>query len=541
MRIKNLYKIFAAAVFTACLASCSQDEFLISESDGTQALTVTVTDGGYQSDGGTPTRAAENGYATVFTAGDACGLYIVDGGKTVVSNLKIVATEVDGVPQWKTADGTDIYVDKAAGASYFLYYPYQAADDMEGKTDVSATTDDQAFFAPLIEEWQPKTDQSDYATGYSASDLMTATGSVSGNSISFNMTHRMALTVIDLPGTVYQFTDPTIPDYTVQGSAEFTGEAKPCRMTDGTYRYIVNPALCDQPQVTGIYADGKKEFSFNPSDLTASTYKTYKVDGGISASSKQDYDLQVGDYFLVDGRLLTKDTDLGATTLTDKIIGLVFNIGRNSRDKSDYTIPLTVGGPTLGTTVHGYVVAITEAHNTTLFWEQGPNNEKDRRVYASTDNADWNGYNNHKKIKEFLRNNTSSGWELKHFPAAFVCETYGKRTIDLNGNTTNDFDWQKSFVAPHNTSGWFLPSLGQLRRLRGQRDFLNQQLSKVKKLISDDELKRYVNFNDDGLHYWSSSESNTFNNSAWGICFRTGQMIEPRKDYHGYARAILAF
>jgi hypothetical protein len=55
------------------------------------------------------------------------------------------------------------------------------------------------------------------------------------------MTHRMALAVVEMPKTVYKFTDTSIPDYVIATTADFSGEAKPCRNTDGTYRYFVRP------------------------------------------------------------------------------------------------------------------------------------------------------------------------------------------------------------------------------------------------------------------------------------------------------------
>ena len=541
MIINNTYKIFAAvATFAACLASCSQEDFPINEPGGSQPLAITVTDGGYVSE--TPTRATEDDYRTEFTAGDACGLYVIDGGKTIVSNLKITATDVDGSTQWKTEEGTNIYVDNAADASYFLYYPYQA-EGMDGKTDSSAS-DDAGFFAPLISDWQPQADQSDYVDGYTVSDLMTATGTISDNGITFSMTHRMALAVIDLPGTIYKFTDSSIPDYAVHSTAEFTSDTKPCRMTDGTYRYIVNPDATASA-ITGTYADGKKEFSLTPSGLTTSTYKTYRVDDGSSASVERAYTLQAGDFFCsnADGNgwyIIPKDL---APTEADNCIGIVFRTGKDDSDQSDYRTPLITGGPTLGETVHGYVVALTDVHAggiDRLRWEYGPNNEYKRSVGTSTASDDWNGYDNCWKIHEFVVDNSSDGWDMKHFPAALACETYGNRTLDWNGNPiTDQYNWQQPFVAPANTSGWFLPSCGQLLYLCDNSDFLSSQISKVKEHMSNTESKNYVKWFSTSWYYWSSSEYS--GSDAWYVYFNDGYTSTYYKDYTRDVRAVLAF
>ena len=146
----------AAAVLLA--ASCEREELPGVGADGTQTLAITVTDGGYapvDRNGGSPagvpqTRAVENGYTTRFTAGDACGLYIVRGGKLAYANVKLTVTAAtDGTLTWQPEAGVTLaggFKDEA----YYLYYPYQA--DMIGKTASVPTADmsDAAFFAPLI-------------------------------------------------------------------------------------------------------------------------------------------------------------------------------------------------------------------------------------------------------------------------------------------------------------------------------------------------------------------------------------------------------
>jgi hypothetical protein len=182
-----------------------------------------------------------------------------------------------------------------AGEHYFLYYPYRA--NMTDKVTASATSDEK-FFAPLISGWQPAADQSTYAA-YTASDLMTATGTAvrtNGSiSLSFSMAHRMAMAVIEMPKTVYKFNDNSIPDYVIATTADFGDNAKPCRMADGTYRYIVNSSSGTATNITGSYDGDKKEFTITPSGISANFCKTYKVDG--ATISEKQTTLQMGDYF----------------------------------------------------------------------------------------------------------------------------------------------------------------------------------------------------------------------------------------------------
>ena len=84
MKIQNIYHLLQAALLLL-LASCTQEEFPAVQ-DKAQQLTISVIDGGYTSAADNKgTRAVENGYTTEFTEGDACGFYMVRGGKPVYS------------------------------------------------------------------------------------------------------------------------------------------------------------------------------------------------------------------------------------------------------------------------------------------------------------------------------------------------------------------------------------------------------------------------------------------------------------------------
>ena len=514
MKRNIIHTLWMAAVLPLLLASCQQEE--LPGMNGTSDLTplaITVTDGGYApadpADGRhkTVTRATENGYRTDFTAGDECGLYIVRNGKAVYENVKLTATAgSDGSLTWQPekaiAGGME-------GESYFLYYPYQA--DMTGKTDASVT-DDADFFAPLISGWQPASDQSDYAAGYTAGDLMTATGTATTSAdgmrqLSFSMTHRMALAVIVIPGEkVYKFTDSSIPDYTLVSTTDFSGEAKPCANGDNTYRYLVNPKASSAPTLTGIYACGKmeKEFTVTTGNMDAGSYKTYKVDG--AAPIEINYNLQTGDYFCKNSSntwyIIPRTETPGS-----ECIGIVFHVGQHPDDQSDYS------KSGIGQSVcHGYVVALTDVHNDDsdgLRWEW-KDGIYDQRVGASTDENDWNGYANCQQIHKFVGDNSSDGWEMKHYPAALACETYGNRTTDQDGNDAGGkYDWQKPLAAPDNTSGWFLPSCGQLLHLYNNRSFLSVRLTEVKDSTpADCDYKDKIKGLDTNWkHNWSSTES----------------------------------
>ena len=445
MKIQNIYHLLQAALLLL-LVSCTQEEFPAVQ-DKAQQLTISVTDGGYTSavenmKTRVETRAVENGYTTEFTEGDACGFYMVRGGKPVYSNVKLTAEKdaATGGIMWKT-DGTTLAAGMD-GESYYLYYPYQA--DMAGKTATpaeGAVMTDAEFFKPLIDGWQPGDDQSTHAA-YTASDLMTAGGSTTGTGntihLSFAMKHRMALAVIEMPKTVYKFIDANVPDYTVGAEATFTGTAKPLRMADGTYRYLVHSSM---PTIEGCYDGGNREFTIttSASHPVVGEYKRYKVDGAAETIKNVTYAesgiARIGDFYCTKnngttGYLIPKEAD-ETTVQAAKVVGIVFQtdksrIGAKEKEK--------LGGEG---NVHGLVMAVKNIA-TRQAWGLFGMDEGLTTCRTKADNYnDISGYGN----CEHIRTNRGNFDSYSAFKAAY--------------------DYNTTCPVPATTTGWYLPASGQ--------------------------------------------------------------------------------
>ena len=440
MKIQNIYHLLQAALLLL-LVSCTQEEFPAVQDKALQ-LTISVTDGGYTSTEGKTTRAVENGYTTEFTEGDACGFYMVRGGKPVYSNVKLTAEKdaATGGIMWKT-DGTTLAAGMD-GESYYLYYPYQA--DMAGKTATpaeGAVMTDAEFFKPLIDGWQPGDDQSTHAA-YTASDLMTAGGSTTGTGntihLSFAMKHRMALAVIEMPKTVYKFIDANVPDYTVGAEATFTGTAKPLRMADGTYRYLVHSSM---PTIEGCYDGGNREFTIttSASHPVVGEYKRYKVDGAAETIKNVTYAesgiARIGDFYCTKnngttGYLIPKEAD-ETTVQAAKVVGIVFQtdksrIGAKEKEK--------LGGEG---NVHGLVMAVKNIA-TRQAWGLFGMDEGLTTCRTKADNYnDISGYGN----CEHIRTNRGNFDSYPAFKAAY--------------------DYNTTCPVPATTTGWYLPASGQ--------------------------------------------------------------------------------
>ena len=449
MKLYNIYRTLHLTVLVLAVTSCSKNEPMAP--DGTepgQPVSISITDGGYVSadacnaTNDPASRAVENGYTTEFTEGDACGFYMVRGGKPVYSNVKLTAEKdaATGGIMWKT-DGTTLAAGMD-GESYYLYYPYQA--DMAGKTATpaeGAVMTDAEFFKPLIDGWQPGDDQSTHAA-YTASDLMTAGGSTTGTGntihLSFAMKHRMALAVIEMPKTVYKFIDANVPDYTVGAEATFTGTAKPLRMADGTYRYLVHSSM---PTIEGCYDGGNREFTIttSASHPVVGEYKRYKVDGAAETIKNVTYAesgiARIGDFYCTKnngttGYLIPKEAD-ETTVQAAKVVGIVFQtdksrIGAKEKEK--------LGGEG---NVHGLVMAVKNIA-TRQAWGLFGMDEGLTTCRTKADNYnDISGYGNCEHIRTCRGN-------FDDYLAFKAADGY---------NTT--------CPVPATTTGWYLPASGQ--------------------------------------------------------------------------------
>ena len=115
--------------------------------------------------------------------------------------------------------------------------------------------------------------------------------------------------------------------------------------------------------------------------------------------------------------------------------------------------------------------------------------------------ADWQGKNNTRLVLEY-------------------CKT--------NGKSCPAFEYVNSYKTEGTLAGdWYLPALGELNAIYGNRDALNMALGK----IGGTELYGW---------YWSSSESS--HNVAWTQAFKSGTISDHYgKDYSDFVRPVLAF
>ena len=335
---------------------------------------------------------------------------------------------------------------------------------------------------------------------------------------------------------------------------------------------------------------------------------------GVLGNKPLDH-ARLGDFYLNDGSLLRGDSELSAE-LADACIGIVFYAGRHETDRSDYTRPLTAGGPVLGSTVHGYVVSLThvpnlreyyahatddspssisewvvydrwcnalEHHDTYGYISDGNTRHEHRYAYMGTIDSeeDFNGYYNCMAMLEYI---AATNHECCEYPALTLAINYGKKSFGwketyygekwdikdllVKMDVGDVYDWQLSFAAPQNSSGWFLPSYGQVcyagndyckdsdgNVILSVWEFMDGQFEKVKKTTTREDLKEYIR----AINRYVSQETiNDPNDPGWSDrkiwFYRNIRISSEEKDnwnrqreygYNGtqgdYVRPVLAF
>lgn len=234
--------------------------------------------------------------------------------------------------------------------------------------------------------------------------------------MTFNMTHQMALVDMNFP--YYYLSTDNNYTYTLG----LTGSGfKPFHLSKGNYRYIIKPAT--NTSIWGYYCTATSNNTsqiFNKAfSVAAGAYQIMNVDNISLATS---YTIKTGDYLLDDGSIIPNGTT--NKYLLSKAIAVIFSTSTSTIDKG------------YGWT-HGYAMALKNTANNTVW-----STRKDQIFNVSTDintialyESDMDGYSHSQTIKNIPDYITA-------YPALNAAFTY-------------------NVAPPNNTSGWYLPSVGQ--------------------------------------------------------------------------------
>jgi len=437
----NSWKItFMALAMATAMTGCNQNNELGTPAPSSEedVLNVVATANDFVSSDAT-SRVSETDYTTTFEEGDAIGVFVVRDGEALISNMKMTLG-ADGTT-WAGENGAKLYYYK--DADYIAYSPYT-----DGLSATSETEIVDYFTAKL----EGTTGQSTLAD-YQAADLMTASVAAAevtrGQNINFKFAHQMSMIEIKVPIRAYktsggyEYSAPLGLKVKIGDKEGFslctfgketTGDAG-SEVTKGIYRCIVAPSDAAL-NVEGEFQDGSVPVYF-PAAGGAALSVTPKAGEYKGIDVKYDYadhsgieerNLEVGDYYYADGSIWPGD--LG--NVPAGCIGIIFSTETSTADQAKNWS-------------HGYVVSLfdTDDINTKYSWSMVNEDITGLNLYEKTVDsftsafADYDGYSATQAIL------AAPSYSAAAYAAVNAAVTYGKEI-------------------PSTTSGWYLPSIGQV-------------------------------------------------------------------------------
>lgn len=439
----NLWKLSCMALAMAAIVTgCNQNNELGTPAPSSEedVLNVVATANDFVSSDAT-SRVSETDYTTTFEEGDAIGVFVVRDGEALISNMKMTLG-ADGTT-WAGENGAKLYYYK--DADYIAYSPY---------TDGLSATSETEIVNYFTTKLEGTTGQSTLAD-YQAADLMTASVAAAevtrGQNINFKFAHQMSMIEIKVPIRAYktsggyEYSAPlglkvTMAEESATGKEfslctfgkETTGDAG-SEVTKGIYRCIVAPSDAAL-NVEGEFQDGSVPVYFPATGGNLSVTPKAGEYKGIDV--KYDYgtysaerDLQVGDYYYADGSIYPKK--LGNAPKTG-CVGIIFSTETSVTDQANNWS-------------HGYVVSLFDTNdiNTKYSWSMVNEDITGLNLYEKTVDsftsafADYDGYSATQAIL------AAPSYSAAAYAAVNAAVTYGKEI-------------------PSSTSGWYLPSIGQV-------------------------------------------------------------------------------
>ena len=523
---------------SAALASCTQEDVLqntpAQPSDNELKLSVSTQDFVSDAQG----RAITNNDKTrtsKFENGDQMGLYIFSEDREVLCD-NLLYTYTDG--KW-TTDKT-IYQYK--NAQYVAYFPY--CKDLSGVTGAESITE---YFKVNILSTVSQTN----AETYEQADLMIATTSqVDGSNVNLTLAHQFSMIELNVPCRKYitSATDGFQYAAPVKMKVEINEKTELYRAADGVYRMIVAPGTT--PTIVGsVEYDENMPINFSSKSegvtmnaLAAGTFTQFNVtckDPAVQglpvddATGRYIRPLQPGDYYYSDGTIYPYTEGTVDQPITEGCIGVIFEVGTGAPG-TDWT--------------HGSVLALTNA------WP---------------DWSEWGG------ASEPIEGNNTSGFiddtEKRNFLMSkmdgYKMSAYFTKGAMSRVKVYGTEDSYPDYKAPQTSSGWYLPSTGQLVSLMkglGKYEFTVDNLESVDAQYREGKLKALSNienaivkvkgvfWDNDGdsetfQRWWTTTEHDNLN--VWAIEWkRDGQIkLLTRNKTQGwnqvksYARPVLSF
>ena len=467
-----------------------------------ELLRLRVSDAGYL-DAGTGSRATDSGLKTTFEDGDEIGLFVVNNENEVLyTNVPYTKNGEKWTAEQKVRT-------KGYPVRVFAYYPYVEDDKIIGKINKKAQ-DASAFFKTYTDELDIS-NQSTLAD-YRQADVMACMVEIDDaeaarKELTLKMNHLMGLVMVKLPTKVTlssvnyylkgdeEFTwkveeDVTLPANLSGESLTVTGGIQPLKEETG-YRYLCKSGE-NNISFSGDFKTygATKSYSVSSATVSSGSSKTYNVSvTSFAAPGKAEYTPQPGDFYMKNGSVLSHVT---SSNMAD-CIGIVYWVPTATEPLESHKFTWLEEHSTC---IHGLVVGLKVKQSS---W--GTSGETTDIIDSETDGI-FRGYSNTKSL-------------VDAHPGYAIVSAYNS----LSGVT----------LPPGKTSGWYVPSVGELKMLCQAKSYVNTSLST---LDSTEPLSSFT--------YWSSGESSPY--SAWTVGMNTGRVSGSGKySDRYYVRLAFAF
>lgn len=441
MIMKNYFMKSSVAlmVFSAALASCTQEEIAQTDMSARQTLNISVSTQDFVPEDGSRA-TTDTDRLTTFADGDAMGMYVISSDGTVIcNNEKFVYNS----SAWKAEN--ELYYWK--NANYIAYYPYDESLTAENITSAEAI---KTKFAGAENFYTQNT-----AEAYEKADLMLVEveAPADGN-IQFNLSHQFSMVEINVPVRKYkteggfEYTAPVSLTWDTQLQIEGKN-VTPYSTGKGSFRFIVPSEEELSFTLDGhlVYDEGVP-VNFGSSDaqtlnLASGHCKVYNVTYEKVSGDVTTRNLEVGDFYYTDGSIYPYGNQEGnndcSKPVKDGCIGVIFEVGTGVAG-TDWT--------------HGSVLALKSLGQAK--WSANGCTVGGNVIETlSADATIKSGY----EVTQALVQMEGFLWN----DAANLAYNFGKGEED------------SQYAAPVSSSGWYLPSIADwiavIQNLGGDTSF----------------------------------------------------------------------
>ena len=465
-----------------------------------ELLRLRVSDAGYL-DAGTGSRATDSGLTTTFEDGDKIGLFVVNNENEVLyANVPYTKNKEEWTAEQKVRT-------KGYPVRVFAYYPYVKDAKIIEKVDTTAQ-DASVFFKTYTDEL----DISNQSTPelYRQADVMACMVSIDDaeaarKELTLKMSHLMGLVVVKLPIEVtlssvnyylkgdeeftWKVENVTLPANLSEESLTVTGGIQPLKEETG-YRYLCKSGENNISFSGGFTTYGAaKSYTVSSASVSVGSSKTYNVSvTPFDAPGKAEYTPQVGDFYMTNGAILPSITSENKTDC----IGIVYWV-------PTVTDPLDSHKATWleehSICTHGLVTGLKEQLS-----QWGTYGETTNITDSKTDGI-FRGFSNTKSL---------------------VSEPSGYAIVSAYNSLKSGVT-----LPSGKTSGWYVPSVGELTKLYQAKIKVDTSLS----TLGSTSLS--------SSPYWSSGGYSS--NFAWYVHLSYGTVTYSSKRSYNSVRLVFAF